>query len=212
MADSRESDTAGQAVLTRRDAIVAALALAAGTLVATKPEPAAANTDDTMILGRINITAGTTYNWRTATGVLAPVYTQASLNWDSGTGTHHALDGEVFAVAGAAGAGVRGTAATAGQFGVIAEHKAAGGTALRVNGNASFSRSGKASISKGKSYRTVTGLSGITPSSMILVTLQGNAGTGRYVRYAQRISDSAFRVVLNTSAAYKVSFAWMIID
>lgn len=212
MADSTRTCAADPAVLSRRDAIVAALALAAGALVATRPDPARAATWDNMIVGSINIASSPTYAWRTATGHLEPVITQAALNFDNGLGVHHAVDGEVFAIAGTAAVGVRGTAASIGQFGVVAEHKAPAGTALRVNGIASFSRSGRSTISAGKSVKTVSGLSNITANSKILVTLQGNAGTGRYVRYAQRLSDTSFKVVLNGTATYKVAFAWMIVD
>ena len=212
VAESTRPGCAEMGLVSRRDAIMGALALAAGTLMATRPEEAKAANGDSVVAGSITIGASPTYVWRTATGYLGPVYSQAALNWDNGAGAHHAVDGEVYALAGAAGAGIRGTAASVGQFGVLAEHKAAAGTALRVNGVASFSRSGRKTILKGRSGATVTGLTNIGTGSLILVTLQGSAGTGNYVRYAQRVSDTSFKVALTKPASSTVSFAWLILN
>ena len=188
-----------------------ALVLAAGTLFATSPDTVTAATGQNVTVGGICIGASPTYFWRTADGYVNPVYSQAAMNWDNGAGAHHAIDGEVYALGGAAGAGIRGTAATVGQFGVLAEHKASAGTALRVNGVASFSRSGRKTILKGRSGATVTGLSHVGTDALILATLQGSAGAGNYVRYAQRVSDTSFKVALAKAASSTVSFAWLIL-
>ena len=86
------------------------------------------------------------------------------------------------------------------------------GVALQVDGPAAFSRSGKGAILKGHATATVNVPSGVSTHALILVTLQGSAGTGRYVRYARRVSATSFRVYLSKSAAAKVYFAWFILN
>jgi hypothetical protein len=212
MRASSGNDVAARTRLTRRDAIVGGLALAAGALFGTRPDPASAANGTTVTVGGLNIgTVGTIF-WRTDTGAIGPVYSQAMLAGPNFGGSHRGLEGEVYAPAGNAAVGVRGSGAAAGQFGVLAENAAAGGTALRVNGVASFSRSGRSTISKGKSSMTVAGLTGITTNSMILVTLQGSAGSGVYLRYATRLDAMSFRVVLSKAATSAVSFAWLVLD
>lgn len=85
------------------------------------------------------------------------------------------------------------------------------GVALDVRGKAAFSRSGRGLIRAGRSYATVS-CAGLAWNSMILVTLQGSAGSGRYVAYAARTSSSAFKVVLNAAATRGVYFAWFVIN
>lgn len=85
------------------------------------------------------------------------------------------------------------------------------GTALLVRGKASFSRSGRGLIRAGRNYATVS-CAGLAWNSMILVTLQGSAGPGRYVAYASRTSASAFRVALNAAATRNAYFAWFVIN
>ena len=96
---------------------------------------------------------------------------------------------------------------------MLARHLAADGTALRVEGRATFSRSGRASVSKRHSTRTVTVASGgIASDALILVTLQASAGGGVYVRYARRTSATTFQVVLNKAATTSTAtFAWIIL-
>jgi len=216
MPEPKTAEAAAPAVMSRREAIVGALALAAGSLMAMRPEAAIAATGDPVSVGEIALGASATYVWRTATGLIgpgSPVLTQAAFNAeDFSTHAHRGIEGLAFAASGAAAAGVRGAAESSGQYGVLAENPAAGATALRVNGAASFSRSGRATISKGHSTRTVTVPSGLKSSAMILVTLQGSAGTGNHVRYAKRISSTSFKIYLTKASAYTVSCAWMIID
>ena len=213
MSEHSGAGTAGGTVLSRRDAIVGALALAAGALIASKPEVAAANSGDAIVAGTINLSAGTTYLWRTSNGFLNPVYSEVELGGATdNVGAHRAVSGHVNALAGTAATGVRGSADAAGQFGVIGENTAPGGTALRVNGRASFSRSGRHSIPKGQSAHTVTGVADIATNSMILVTLQGSGGTGVYLKYAARVSATSFKVVLSKACTSAVTFAWMILD
>ena len=212
MAASGKPEDAGARAISRRDAVVGALALAAGALVASRPEAARANSGDPVVAGTINVSAGTTYLWRTSNGFLNPIYSEVELaGATDNVGAHRAVSGHVNALAGTAAIGVRGSADAAGQFGVLAENNTVGGTALRVNGKASFSRSGTATIAKGAASRTVTGLTGIEAGAAVLATLQGSAGSGVYLKYAKRVSSSSIRIYLNKAATAAVTFAWFVI-
>jgi hypothetical protein len=210
------------AVLSRRDAIIGALALAAGTLLATKPDTALAADGDAMHLGTMMSGTGATYLLRSPSGLWGGGSNSlAILNGSDGT-RDYAVWGNTGTVAGAGSTGVWGRGTAAGFFGVFAENYAVGGiglkasaplgVALQVDGPAAFSRSGKGAIQKGHASATVNVPSGVSTGALILVTLQGSAGTGRYVRYARRVSATSFRVYLSKSAAAKVYFAWFILN
>jgi hypothetical protein len=68
------------------------------------------------------------------------------------------------------GAGVQGHSFSAGGVGVLATAEA--GTALQVAGKAKFSRSGRATVPKGKSYVDITVTGGLTSRSVVHATLQ----------------------------------------
>jgi hypothetical protein len=143
-------------------------------------------------------------------------------NWDDLAGTNYSV--YAYPAFGASGgsAGIVGEARDVGQYGVIASSPVAGGNGLRasaptgialeVDGPAMFSRSGRGSIAKGHSSTTVTGLTNLGTSALILVTLQGSAGSGVVLRYAKRLASTKFQVVLNKAAASKVYFAWMVLN
>ena len=206
MGDTEGSRTAG-AVVSRRDAIMGALALAAGTLIASKPDVALAADGSTMYVGTDMASTSPTSITRRSPGAVDLSYVFLNHNLgDQQIGVYGAATD-----ASAAGStGVYGLAGIAAGYGVQAENTG-GGTALRVLGKAEFQTSGRSSVSKGKSSRTVTGLVGINATSMILVTLQGDAGSGVVLRYASRVSSTSFKVVLNKAATKKVTFAWFIL-
>jgi hypothetical protein len=197
---------------------VGALALAAGTLMASGPQVARANVDDPVHVGNTYSTNAATTIRRTTTGL------NSGYDWTSVVmaGLASGVAGIASAAAPAGTAGVVGTGFGAGQYGVVGVNNAgtgtairgssAEGTALEVQGVTRFSRSGIGQIAKGHSTCTITGLARIAASSIILVTLQGSAGTGRYVRYAARVSDSSFKVRLNKKAANTVAFGYFIIN
>lgn len=85
------------------------------------------------------------------------------------------------------------------------------GTALRVDGKAQFSNSGKATIPVGATSKLVTGAI-LDSSAAILVTLQGNPGPGVSVHYVQKMSATSFKVVLNKPAARSVAFGWFVVN
>lgn len=210
MASSNGSDAG---TLTRRDAIAAALAIGAGSLLALKPATALAANGATMTVGGLFTGNLGTVLWHTASGDLGPIYSQAVLaGTDPQTGVHWGLEGEVAARAGTGAVGVRGHAEGSDQSGVLAENTSATGTALQVNGRASFSRSGRATVTKGASYCTVAGLSGIDSNSLIFVTPQADPGVGVQVAYARPLNATSFRVVLTAPAKKTLPFAWMILN
>jgi hypothetical protein len=111
------------------------------------------------------------------------VYGQA--NDYGGSGVYGLNDGTGYGVAGRAtntdgGTGVLGDAPNSAS-GIGVEADSATGTALNVQGKATFSRSGIVTVQAGKDFRTVT-VAGVTTASMILATSQQNKGV--YVRAA----------------------------
>lgn len=210
------------AVISRRDAIVGALALAAGTLIASTPETARALDGDPILIGRSQASTSMTWIFRTDTGTVeGNTYTEALLNSVVGPGSY-GVYGRAVDNAGPSAGGVLGEGTIAGQTGVYALNGVAGGiglkasapngTALQVDGPATFSRSGRGSIARGSSSTTVAGLTNIGTNALILVTLQGSAGSGVVLRYAKRLASTKFQVVLNKPATTKVYFAWMILN
>lgn len=223
MAGSDGTGAASPAVISRRDAIVGALALAAGTLIASSPEAAFAADGDKVTVGQTNTSTSTTLIVRMAsTDPGAAMLGFAGFVTNGPDGAHYALHGDPGLSGTPGSAGVYGQANSPTQFGVLAVNQtvdgvglkasAPGGKALVVDGPATFSRSGLATISKGHSGVTVKVLSGVASGALILATLQGSAGTGVYLRYAKRASATTFTVSLNKAAAAKVSVAWMILN
>lgn len=225
MADSKGSETAVPAVISRRDAIMGALALAAGTLIASKPDAALAADGDPLLRARINWCSTTTTIARTDTGAFdGVVESTVQFNWDDFTGTNYSVYAYPGSDDSGGSAGIVGEARNVGQYGVIARSLTGGGNGLRayapdgialeVVGPTMFSRSGLGTILKGKSKASVSVAGGLTSSSLILVTLQGSAGAGIHVLYAKKIASSAtkFEVFLSKAATAKVNFAWMILN
>jgi len=223
MAGSKGIKAAAPAVISRREAIMGALALAAGTLIASKPDIALATNGDTMRLGTLmydtTYTSITRYDPAILSGIndVSYVYLNHSLG-DQHIGVYGAPTDQ----AGPLSVGVYGLASKADHYGVQAEHSDAAGVALRatnpggigivVEGKSKFSRSGLVTVTKGHSTKTVTVSSGVATTSRILVTLQGNGGSGVYLKYATRTSATTFKVYLTKSASKSVKFAWMITD
>jgi hypothetical protein len=102
--------------------------------------------------------------------------------------------------------GVLGAAATSGGVGVLASVDVAGARALRVEGRAEFTRSGRFTMKAGNSKRVVT-LAGCTSSTIIFAVLASNR-SGRWIRAAVPGSGS-FTVYLNTTLASDTAVAWI---
>jgi hypothetical protein len=213
MDGSKVNGAPGGNIISRRDAIVGALALAAGALIASKPDAAqAANYEQLAVGSNLFGTLPTAIN-RTSNGAVSGTFhSSATLNYVAPiTNADIALNGTVWEGAVGGSAGVLGRGTLAGQYGVIAAHDLAQGTALKVEGRAAFSRSGKATITKTHSGCTVTVGSGISANTLILATLQGSAGTGVYLLYAKYASPTTFTIKLNRAATSTAQIAWFII-
>jgi hypothetical protein len=213
MAGSKGTEAVDETVISRRDAIMGALALAAGTMIAMRPEEAhAINSDPVLAAGTVYSTEGSSiqYNSTGAAGGLSK--SAAWFNWHNLGGVVHAVSGSVTGATTAGSAGVEGYATTTGNYGVLAWNNAPAGVAVKVDGRAKFSRSGMATIAKSHSALTVAVASGIDTTSMILVTLQGSGGSGVWLKYARRVDATHFKVYLNKKSTKAVRFAWMIVD
>ena len=93
-----------------------------------------------------------------------------------------------------------------GGIGVIASAADSTVRALRVEGKAEFTRSGRTSIAAGKSSRTVP-LAGCTSSTMIFALLAANR-SGRWVR-AVVPGSGQFTIYLNTTLSSSTLVAWI---
>ena len=102
--------------------------------------------------------------------------------------------------------GVLGVAENASGVGVLASTNVAGARALRVEGRAEFTRSGRATISAGKSSKAV-GLPGCTTSTLVIAVLAASR-SGRWVR-AVVAGTNQFIVYLNTSVSSATGVNWI---
>jgi hypothetical protein len=237
MPQDAESTIPRSGLVTRRDAIAGGIAtLVAGGAVLLKTPPALGVT----MPGPATIQTGNVYTGVTSTtGVTGPVEGGPAfvasnedalgqglgvsavghglaLHAEATDGTGIECFGPVAGLVSVGNVGVRGEAypaegSWAGSVGVRAVAGNPLATALVVDGRASFSRSGRATISRGTSTRIVTVPGGLTASAMIFVTLQSSAGTGIYVRCARRVSSNQFQVMLNAQAKTSADAAWMVL-
>lgn len=114
---------------------------------------------------------------------------------------------------GSGGAGVLGIGSAEGTYGVHASSSA--GVALLVEGRATFSRSGRVSVRKGKKTVDVTVPGGLQSSSKILATLQ-QYRSGVWVTACRRNYPTAgtMRIYLNkvASSTRSTAVAWFVLD
>jgi hypothetical protein len=228
--DQSIDESADPKLMDRRGMLTAAAAAAAG-LIGTMVMPAAAMaaTGDAVTAG--NVATGSTTApglWGRSTSGGVGVIGESTLydgvqGFSSGVGASGVWgrsdasggagvtgDGPGYGLHGrsTAGLGVRGASTTG--TGVSAESTS--GAALSVVGKATFSRSGKATLARKKSSIIVPVASGVSTTAMILVTLQGEAGSGVYVKYAKRYSATTIKIQLNKKSTKASSIAWMILD
>jgi hypothetical protein len=116
-----------------------------------------------------------------------------------------------FGAAGVLGDGDVGVVGRAdlGGYGVHALNFDATGIALRVDGKAQFSRSGRKSIGTGKSSLKVT-MPGVTSQSLVFAVLASNR-SGRYVRAVVPTTGS-FTIYLNTTLSSASWVAYFVVN
>ncbi len=149
----------------------------------------------------------------TGVGVQGTSSSNAAVRGDSTSGAGvYGNSGSDAGVVGYGGSsvGVRGESSTG--VGVLAT---SGGTALQVSGKAQFSRCGKASVPKNKTYVDITVAGGLTAHSVISATLQAyHAGVGiAAVRANYPIAGKAriyLTKVASTTAA--TSVGWFVAE
>jgi len=106
--------------------------------------------------------------------------------------------------------GVHGVTASAGGTGVLAENLS-GGRALKVNGEAAFSRSGVATVPAGRS--TVKESLRLGSSSFVLATIQASV-PGLYVQGVTIVAGSpgSFAIHLSKAVKAKTKVAWLVVN
>ena len=102
--------------------------------------------------------------------------------------------------------GAVGYSGDAGGVGVIAAALDTSVRALRVEGKAEFTRSGRTTISAGHSTKAVS-LAGCTSSTLVLAVLSSNR-SGRYVRAVVPASGK-FTIYLNTTVGSSTGVTWI---
>jgi hypothetical protein len=113
-------------------------------------------------------------------------------------------------LAGVGYVGVEGDASEdAGSIGVLAWAPTTAQTALKVSGKVSFSRSGRKSMSSGKSSLAIS-LAGVTSSSKVFAVL-ATSESGRWVRAVVPASGK-FTVYLNTTLSSSAVVSWFVLD
>jgi hypothetical protein len=161
-----------------------------------------------------------------ARGVVGRAETGTGVHgWVSGgplppTGTPHTgvhgechIDANSNGVYGASNAGVGVRATSTSGIGLLAAAaNTASAAALKVDGRAVFSRSGKAKVLSGHASVVVSGIP-LTSSSLVLATIQGSGASGVYVRnVAVSVGSSLFTIRLSKAVAADTNVAWFIVN
>ena len=115
-------------------------------------------------------------------------------------------------VFGAGKQGVVGWGGTAG-FGVwavtLTPHT---GWALGVTGKAMFTRTGVASIAKGKTSVTVTLTDGVDATTLFLATPQSSLGSGVFVTYCGSTTTTTFKIHLSKATTKAGKIGWFVVE
>jgi hypothetical protein len=202
--------------LSRRALLTGGFAVAAGAVAsAILPEVASANVGDTVhigddLYGRETSFQVTSDGTNTGTSVASSFIGRNANAFPSGP--VQGLGSVIWTAAPVDSAAVWGYAFGTNAYGVHAKHDLNAGIALKVEGRTSLSRSGISTVAKGASGKTVTVASGVNSGSKILVTLQGDGGSGVYLKYATLASATTFKVVLTKACTKAVRFSWMVTD
>jgi hypothetical protein len=210
-------------VLDRRSMLGAAAVMTAGVVASlSAPSAAMAHTTDILRVGVQNSPDTTVPAvWVSASGNDC-IRAESTASGYSGlwginnSGIGVTGDGSIRGLHGRSvlGDGVKGETGALNKSGVYAVlARSAASTALRVEGSASFTRSGIATIPKNKASISIL-VPGVplTGTSKFVVTLQKPAGSGVYVQYAIKSGASTFKVYLNKKSSKSSAVAWMVLD
>ncbi len=85
------------------------------------------------------------------------------------------------------------------------------GTALRVDGRAEFSRSGKVTVAAGMSSATVTGVP-LTSESLVLATLQERIHVVHVEAAVPDVENHSFTLYLNRKVPRPTTVAWFVVN
>jgi hypothetical protein len=197
---------------TRRALLGAALGAGVATVASAlgRQAPVRAANGDSVLLGRLNDATSLTIIRNTSGGhVLEAVSTTGTAL----RGTSDDGDG-VFGAATGGGDGVYGYAVNTGTAIHAYAKSKSEGTALQVEGKATFSRSGRATVSNGRSYVDVdlTDAGGLAGSPLIVATCQSYR-SGTWVAAARKNypSTGTFRIYLNKTATAATYVAWVVL-
>jgi hypothetical protein len=215
--DQRKDRRSRRALLT--GAAAGAAAVAAKTLT---PTPAQAADGDPVLLGQTNTSDNaTTINTPFESALIGISSTDGGAlvainKFEQGYGVFASSAGiGVLARGGDTGVdafgGVAVRAGTSDGVGVWTSTEPHKGTALQVEGRATFSRSGRAMVPAGATSVTVTGVD-LTPESLVLATLQQDLGSRVFVRAAvPSVASGSFKLYLSRAAAVAAPVAWFIL-
>jgi hypothetical protein len=204
-------------------ATVALVALLAGVVIGSGPSASATHIGF-LDLGHDNFVGGPTALFNTATsGDGTGLVVAASIDSDgngvsgqTGSGIASGVYGENTSTGyGVAGRAINGTGVLADSFfGVALRAVSSSGTALRVEGVATFTRSGLAIAGAGQVSKGVTGVS-VTASSLVLATVQGTGVDGMYIKSVQAIpAQSKLIIYFNQAvpAGKTLKIAWFVLN
>jgi hypothetical protein len=211
-------------LMDRRRMLTAFAATAAGVVGAMAlPTVAAAATGDAVHSGSVSDASlsdpglwGRNWNLSGGVGVLAESHSgDAIVGYSegvnkSGIWAKNVATGGAGVTGDGAVAGVVGRTPAAAGYGVLAIGGAGG--ALKVDGKATFTRSGVASFPKKKTYITIAVPGGLSGTPKFLVTMQGSPGDGVFIAYASKNSTTTIKVRLNKKSTKSTTVAWMVLD
>jgi hypothetical protein len=202
----------------RTGAALAVLSLAAAMAISSQHLAATAGTSSHALLVPDDNTV--VDNVQTGETTLTDIGTNSSPTFvASDAGSASAISGVSTSGSGVDGQGyygVYGHSVTVGVYGwsesgTAIRAETVDGTALDVQGVASFSRSGIVTVPQGVNRVTVTGVP-LSSASLILATVQQTAGAAWARAVVPDVPAGAFTIVLNKTAPTAILVAWFVVN